>query len=141
MPDANAAIIQGQGETSSVSSIGERPCIYHHLSFLPFIRSVVGWRSAARLPTSAAWFGRELGMSKSQAHAIMTGAAMLLPRHVSDVAAALELDEDAAVYLEGMVRFQQATDLQDKARERLALIAFAEKKGTRTWEVEYQRVT
>lgn len=140
LPESEVAISQGEGEASSEPLLRARPCIYHHLSFLPFVRSVVSWRESQGLKASISWFAAELGVPRSTAHGLVSGRSPLLPRHVSDMAAALELDEDAAAYLEGVVRFQQATDLQDKARERLALIAFAAKKGVRTWEGESFRV-
>ena len=73
---------------------------------------------------------------RSLAYDLVTGTAVLLPRHVPGLARAFDLTKDEAAYLEGMARHGIAVDLLERARERQALIAFAVAHGVRTWEGE-----
>lgn len=118
-----------------------RPCIYHYHRFAPYVRDMVSWRRAHRLGASASWFSTELGVSRTYANDLCNGRADLTLARVGDMAATLRLDADEAVYLEGLIRFQLATDLQDKARERLALLAFAEARGVRLLDGEAFRIS
>lgn len=132
-----------KGENTATSNENHppgRPCIYRYLRFEPFIRDMVSWRRAHRLGASASWFAAELGVSRTHANDLCNGRADLTLGRVGDMALVLGLDGEEAVYLEGLIRFQLARDLQDKARERMALIAFAAARGVRNPEGEEIRI-
>lgn len=109
-----------------------QPCLLHHLSLAKYIQEWGRWRAARGRSASAGWFARGLDLSRSQAHALITGAAKLLPEHVPAMARLLELPAPELPYLEGLARHATATDAQDQARERLALIAYATQHGVQT---------
>lgn len=102
---------------------------------------MVRWRKAHRLPASAAWFARKLGVSVTYAHGLTSGRSRLLPDRAPAMAAVLGMDRDEAAYLDGVARFQEATDPEEQARARLALIEFAAQRGVRTLEGESFRVS
>ncbi len=109
-----------------------QPCLLHHLRLAPYYQLWVPWRMGRTRPSSVGWFARELELSRAQAHAILTGAARLQPEYVPRLAQLLELPEQERPYLEGMARLSIARDPQDRARERLALTAYANRYGVRT---------
>ena len=102
---------------------------------------MVRWRKAHRKRASALWFAKKLGVSMTYANGLTNGGSRLLPGRAPRMAELLELDADEAAYLDGVARFQEATDPEEQARARLALIQFAAKKGVRTIEGETFRIS
>lgn len=141
LPRAESTIKVGKAEPSSKPTPPGRPCIYHHLRFGLFVREMVTWRKAHRKRASAVWFARELGVSRTYANSLTNGTARLPPERAQRMAAVLNLSSDEAAYLDGLARYEEATDPEERARQRLALIQFAAQRGVRTLEGESFRIT
>lgn len=120
------------GSQSPPASTDGRPCIYDTLVFADFARAWIRWRKDNGMVATCAYLAKKMGVSKTLANGISTGAVKLRPEHVAGVIRAYRLSDDEGHYLEGMARYSIATDTEDKARERHALLCFAAAQGVRT---------
>lgn len=138
--------LSGGGDSSrrgvdlpDLSSVA-RPCLYLYLDFVDYARAWTAWRRARGLPCSATWLGRRMGVSKSMAYYLVTGASPLWPEHLEGLRRAFSFSTEELAYVDGMIQHRTAADLAEKAWTRKALLDFGAARGVRTVEGEAFRV-
>ncbi len=109
----------------------KRPCLFDALEFHPFAQRWIAWRRASGRPCSAAWLADQMRVGETLANDLSTGRARPKPRHVPGLVRAYGLTPKEATFLEGIARHELATDLEDKARQRMALLRYAVDQGAR----------
>lgn len=134
--------VQGGSPEASEAPVPEdgRPCIYDSIQFHDFAQRWIAWRRRLDKPCSAAWLARAMGVGETLANDLSTGRVRPKPRHVPRLVKAYGLVPEEAHYLEGIARHEQATDPEDKGRERQALLRYAVARGVRTPEGERWRI-
>ncbi len=117
-----------------------RPCLYATTAFHAFAQEWIAWRKRRDKASSATWMGKQMGVSRSLAHALAKGTTPPRREHIPGLVRAYGLNASEAAYLEGLTRYALATDPEDKAREHHALLSYALAQGVRTLDGDRWRV-